>query len=104
MADYIKRSDAEKALLDQCYCTGYGGLTKIDIQYVMEKIPSADVQPVVRCKDCKHRPIVEGDYISEPGEIYSDYTCPYLCDDCWYNRMPEDSWFCNHGERKDGGT
>ena len=63
-----------------------------------------DVQPVVRCKDCKHRPIVEGDYISEPGEIYSDYTCPYLCDDCWYNRMPEDSWYCNHGERKDGGT
>ena len=47
MADYIKREDAEKALIDQCYCTGYGGLIKADIQYVMKKIPSTDVQPVV---------------------------------------------------------
>ena len=44
--EYIKREDAEKALLEQCYCTGYGGLIKADIQYVMRRIPSADVAEV----------------------------------------------------------
>ena len=86
-------------LIADCYRLGM--ITEEDFQKATEKL---DVQPIVRCKDCKHRPIVEGDYISEPGEIYSDYTCPYLCDDCWYNRMPEDSWFCNHGEKMGGGT
>ena len=99
MADYIKREDVLHALFN-----GEHNLYSwFEIEEKLDAIPSADVQPVVRCKDCKHRPIAEDDYISEPGEIYSDYTCPYLCDDCWYNRMPEDSWFCNHGERKDGG-
>ena len=86
MADYIKREDAEKALLDQCYCTGYGGLTKIDIQYVMEKIPSADVVPVVRCKDCKHSSFV--DRFCYKNSIF-------VC---------SGDWFCADGKRRDGGT
>ena len=42
-------------------------------------IPAADVAPVVRCKDCKHR--------------YSDSWCEYVDDDNFY---------CARGYRKDG--
>ena len=100
--EFIKRDTAYNYLTE--YYNHRTDIQHQNLRKALNAIPSADVVPVVRCKDCKHRPIVEGDYISEPGEIYSDYTCPYLCDDCWYNRMPEDGWFCNHGERKDGGT
>ena len=58
MAEYIKREDAERALLERCKETGYGGLTPDDIRLVMRtpwRIPTAaDVVEVVRCKDCKH--------------------------------------------------
>ena len=54
--EYIKRKDAERALLERCKETGYGGLTPDDIRLVMRtpwRIPTADVVEVVRCKDCK---------------------------------------------------
>lgn len=46
MADYIDRDVAEKALIQRCDETGYGGLTKHDVELVMRtpwRIPSADV-------------------------------------------------------------
>ena len=46
MAEYILRDDAEKALLERCKETGYGGLTPDDIRLVMRtswRIPTADV-------------------------------------------------------------
>ena len=46
MAEYIKREDAERALLERCKETGYGGLTPDDIRLVMRtpwRIPTADV-------------------------------------------------------------
>ena len=43
-------------------------------------MPAADVAPVVRCKDCKHR--------------YSDSWCEYVDDD--------DNFYCARGERKEG--
>ena len=49
------------------------------LEYV-ENLPSADVAPVVRCKDCKHR--------------YSDSWCEYVDDD--------DNFYCARGERKGG--
>ena len=98
MADYIKREDAEKALLDQCYCTGYDGLTKIDIQYVMEKIPSADVQPVVHGK-WEIKDIIRYD-LSYSGSAYEPV---YRCSNCGFLTesyvrldepiMPEDADF-----------
>jgi len=63
---------------------------------------------VVRCKDCIHRPVpVEGRpyWYKPPKGEYSfwreDLTCPYT-DDTWdheFTEMPEDYWFCVHGER-----
>lgn len=46
MAEYINREDAERALLERCKETGYGGLTPDDIRLVMRtpwRIPTADV-------------------------------------------------------------
>ena len=43
-------------------------------------MPAADVAPVVRCKDCKHR--------------YSDSWCEYVDD--------YDNFYCARGERKEG--
>lgn len=46
MDEYIKREDAEKALLQRCEETGYGGLTRDDVRLVMRtpwRIPTADV-------------------------------------------------------------
>ena len=58
------------------------------------------------CKNCKHRPMIypSGDVygppkIINPGTVYAyqwyDETCPYLCDDSFYNRMPLDKDFCS---------
>ena len=55
---------------------------------------------IVRCKDCIHRPHKEEDgYVYEPDG--GDFTCPCLCEDCYYNWMPEDDFFCKRGERRD---
>lgn len=80
---------------------------KNDISYnafcnLVKRQPSIDAVPVIRCKDCKHRPkrLEEG-----KGEGFNlefpDYKCPCQCDDGWYNWMPDDNWFCGYAERKE---
>ena len=51
-----------------------------DIYSAIDNAPTADVAPVVRCKDCKYR--------------YSDSWCEYVDDD--------DNFYCARGERKEG--
>ena len=46
----------------------------------LDKFPTIDAVPVVRCKDCKHR--------------YSDSWCEYVDDD--------DNFYCAMGQRKEG--
>ena len=64
----------------------------------IKSIPSADVQPVVRCKDCKHFHL---DYF---GEVYgvniivSHEICDLWAGGC---RTTQDT-FCSNGERMDG--
>lgn len=69
---------------------------------------------LVRCKDCKHRPVydeqkrempprlnIEYDEDGKPWIWDDDMTCPYLCGDSYYNQMPDDEQFCDRGERKE---
>lgn len=76
--------------------------------------PTVDAVTVVRCKDCKHRPVydeqkremppmlnIEYDEDGEPWIWDDDMTCPYLCGDSYYNQMPDDEQFCDRGERKE---
>ena len=57
---------------------------------------------LIRCKDCKHRPTIDGEYENGFDVIFPDMRCPCQCDDGWYNWMPKDDWFCNFGEKKSG--
>jgi len=59
-----------------------------------------DMVEVVRCKDCKHRPTIDGEYNSGFDLNFPDIECPLQCADGWYNRMPGDNWFCANGERR----
>ena len=58
---------------------------------------------IIYCKECIHRPVVdaEGDVRApETPDGLTDYTCPYICDDSFYNRNPTDDFFCGNGEKK----
>ena len=62
------------------------------------------MSPIVRCKDCKHRPVPNGNnhpLTPKPSEFEWDETCPYVCADEWHNEMPDDNDYCSKGERKD---
>ena len=68
----------------------------------IECLPRIDAVPVVRCKDCKHRPTMPEDaHYREVFELeFPDDICPLQCGDRWYNREPDDDWFCANGEGK----
>ena len=51
-----------------------------DMNHMLDKMPTIDAVPVVRCKDCKHR--------------FKDSWCEYVDDD--------DNFYCARGERKEG--
>ena len=82
MADYIRREDALKALQNNFYSTAMD---------IINRVPPADVAPVVRCKDCKY-----GDYDSKPDGAM---VCLRTKDGFW--RKETD--FCSYGDRRDGG-
>lgn len=75
-----------KDVFPAAYCAGWNGLLGL-----IEKAPTVDAVPVVRCKDCKHR--IYKDMGEEIGEIGGCglFNCA----------MPNEG-FCSHGERKDG--
>ena len=71
-----------------------------------EMIDSAPTIDIVRCGECKHRPIKE----DADGENYGfnlikptqgDELCPCLVLDGWYSWMPKDDFYCGYGERDD---
>lgn len=65
-----------------CAITGVcGGLTNCPL------IPAADVRPVVRCKDCRHRD--PEDHKCDSGEMERQ-GCPFKV---------ADDYFCAYGER-----
>lgn len=55
---------------------------------------------IVRCKDCKHRPLNKDDpnFWKWYGE---DTRCPWFCADTYYLAVPPDDFFCAYGETKD---
>lgn len=57
---------------------------------------------IIRCKDCKHRP-VDGEDTQGFGVEFPDYICPCQCDDGFYNWRPNDEWYCANAERGTDG-
>lgn len=69
----------------------------------LDDAPSIDL---VRCKECKHRPIKEDPNGENYGfnliaSIEGDERCPCLVSDGWYSWMPKDDFYCGFGERED---
>lgn len=72
-----------------------------------------DIVPVIRCKDCKHRPhktkdgytrsprVQVGVYSWGEPEYDDDMTCPYVCEDTWYSCVPDDEQYCDRAEPKE---
>lgn len=56
---------------------------------------------LIRCKDCKHRPTIDGEYENGFSLEFPTSRCPCQCDDGWYNWMPKDDWYCANAERKE---
>lgn len=65
---------------------------------VLYEIPTVDAVPVVRCKDCKHKPSGSG---ANHDVEFPDEICPCQCEDYWYSWVPKDNFFCAWGERKE---
>lgn len=85
MAKYIDTEDLKVYM--QTGLTGNGLYTPNGIDEFVESLPVADVEPVVRCKDCKH---------------YKTMFCKM---DIWHiditiYRADEDD-YCSYGERKE---
>lgn len=95
MAEYIKR----EALLDSiCYETcgiAFCGATNCAFMAKVCSAPVADVVPVVRCKDCKHK-----GWVQEPCHGKSVDYCKIW--DCTLRDL--EATFCSYGEQKDGGA
>lgn len=96
MTEYIKREAAIKAIekADYTLIANDADDCKADyLREIIESVPTADVVPVVRCKDCIHYDL------GVCLKIYSDGNAQK---DSWQSRNPND--FCSYGERKDGGA
>ena len=89
--------NAIKVYEDACRKADNSEITLGEFEKIIE--PLMDVEPVIRCKDCKHRPKGTG---ANHDLKFPDYVCPCQCvDDYWYSWMPNDDWFCADGERKE---
>ena len=87
MAEYIERSAAIEAA-KHAWAKG------LEPSQYIEALPAADVAPVTRCKDCKHK-----GWVQEPCHGKSVDYCRVW--DCTLRNL--ESTFCSYGERKDGG-
>ena len=88
MAEYIERSAAIKAA-KHAWAKG------LEPSQYIEALPAADVAPVVRCKDCKHK-----GWVQEPCHGKSVDYCRVW--DCTLRNL--ESTFCSYGEPKEGTT
>ena len=82
-------------------------VAKINAQQNIALLPSAQPE-IIRCKDCKHRPVTNDNYDDDEWDCgfnieFPDYKCPCQCDDGYYNRLPDDNWFCGNAERRTDG-
>lgn len=100
MAEYIDRAAAVKSVLRMRRPENSVAQNRMlsIIQMDMLKLPTADVVPVVRCKDCKHYRNYQNGlcYLhTEPKTNARGYSGDAVCVE------PDD--FCSYGEKKDGG-
>ena len=89
MSEYIEREAAEDA-------AGEAYLKGLNPEWAVRDVPTADVVPVVRCKDCKHL------RVRNQKDIYA--FCPKTGIVFWQFEKDTRTSFCSDGERMDGGV
>ena len=85
-ADALGVGRCSKDILPDAYCAGWNGLIEL-----IEKAPTIDAVPVVRCRKCIHY---------EMGVCLKIYDDGAASSYAWQGRKPDD--FCSYGERKEG--
>jgi len=80
--------------------SAFCGTTKLTEKqlYAKNGFCSEYEQKVIRCKDCKHRPVKPDDYENGFSLEFPDTKCPCQCSDGWYSWYPDDDWYCANGE------
>lgn len=86
MAEYIKREDVRDLMY--IMCAGQNKAFVKAMEQVIDDTPTADVAPVVRCRDCKY---------------WQDNNGGYPHEDCKWDsyETPDVDDFCSSGERRD---
>lgn len=100
---YIEVADAVKVLYHDCIRYVFPTTAEPTTEFIkldnainlLRLYPSEDVEPVVRCKDCKW---YVRSMIKQDGTLDERYK-PDWCD--LYRRVREETYFCADGERKD---
>ena len=82
-----------KDILPAAYCAGWNGLIGL-----IEKAPTIDAVPAVRCRECKHRSTEDCPMYFHSSYWHEGYE-EYVDDDTDHT---EDDYFCQEGERKEG--
>ena len=82
-ADALGVGRCSKDILPAAYCAGWNGLIGL-----IEKAPTIDAVPVVRCRECKH---------CDPENYHCDHPMGTAAP---LRRKPDD--FCSYGDRKEG--
>lgn len=88
---YFDPGDQDYHVGFSSYCLEYV-FKWLSEEFEIEDAPAADVAPVVRCKDCKHK-----GWVQEPCHGKSVDYCKVW--DCTLRDL--ESTFCSYGERKD---
>lgn len=73
------------------------------IAEIVKIIPTADVSPVVLCRDCIYAPIgnQDGADLEWPCDDFPERNpCPFKCEDRWYSRKPAPDFFCANGIKR----
>ena len=95
-ADALGVGRCSKDILPAAYCAGWNGLIGL-----IEKAPTIDAVPVVRCRECKHWHEETGFCEKNSYFVDGDGVCCSPADSPnWTMFDPDD--FCSYGERKEG--
>lgn len=92
---------------EQIYSNGTEYVPIFRMKQWFEHLPAAESE-IIRCKDCKHKPHTSDKYDYDNGDcgfeiIFPDHRCPCQCEDRYYNRIPDDDWYCGNAERREDG-
>lgn len=95
--EYIERAAVKDEILSWAVCINHPELlSKEDTMYCIDNMPAADVEEVVRCKDCIY-------YRNKQCES-ADFWNAFHGDDIGVHFIPDPDFYCACGERRKGNA